>query len=156
MLVSVRKSGLQQVKWHEYLIRFALGGLVTACAGLLTDKFGPSFGGLFLAFPAVLVASTTLVEKHARERLESKGFAGQKRGTQAAGADTAGAAMGSFGLMAFAALVWKLLPNHSAWLVLSAATLAWAAVAATTWWLWKRDFPRKLRSMPARWLGTKF
>ena len=154
MIVSVSRSGLRQVQWHEYLIRFALGGLVTACAGLLAGKFGPSFGGLFLAFPALLVASATLVEKHERERFEGKGLQGQKRSTQAAGADTAGAAMGSLGLMAFASFVWKLLPGHSAWIVLPGATLVWAAIAAATWWLWKRDFPRKLRSMPARRLRT--
>ncbi len=155
MIVSVSKAGFQQVRWHEYVIRFALGGLVTACAGLLAGKFGPSFGGLFLAFPAILVASTTLVEKHERQRFETKGLAGQNRGRQAAGADTAGAAMGSLGLMAFAGFVWKLMPGHSAGIVLPAATLVWAAVAGTMWWLWKRDFPRKLRAMPARWLGTK-
>ena len=142
------------MQWHEYLVRFVLGGLVTACAGILAEKFGPSFGGLFLAFPAVLVASTTLLEKHERERFQAKGLEGRKRGRQAAGADTAGAAMGSFGLIAFAGCVWILLPRLSAWVVVPAATLVWAAVAVAIWWLWKRHFPRKLRAMPARWFGT--
>ena len=74
MFVSISTSGLKRAKWYEYAIRFGLGGLATALAGLLAKKFGPSFGGIFLAFPAILAGSTTLVEKHERERKEEKGF----------------------------------------------------------------------------------
>jgi|SRR5579864_943796 hypothetical protein len=145
MLVSVSTSGLKRAKWYEYVIRFSLGGLVTAGAALLAKKFGPEFGGLFLAFPAILAASATLVEKHERERKQEKGIHGRYRGRFAAGADAAGAAMGSFGLMAFAVLVWKFLPNHSAWIVLPSATLLWALVSGPVWWAWKRDCPYRLK-----------
>lgn len=145
MIVSISTSGLKQSKWYEYVIRFALGGLVTAIAGLLAKKIGPGFGGLFLAFPAILAASTTLVEKHEREKKEEKGLHGLYRGRQAAGADAAGAAMGSLGLITFAVFVWTLLPNHSAWLVISAAVLIWAIVSGAVWLLWKRNHPRLMR-----------
>jgi hypothetical protein len=145
MLVSVSTSGLKRAHWHEYVIRFSLGGLVTAGAGLLAKRFGPEFGGLFLAFPAILAASATLVEKHERERKQEKGLHGVRRGRLAAGADAAGAAMGSFGLMAFAVLVWKFLPNHHAWIVLPCATLVWALVCGAVWWAWKRNFPYRLK-----------
>jgi hypothetical protein len=145
MLVSVSTSGLKQAKWCEYVIRFSLGGLVTAGAALLAKKFGPEFGGLFLAFPAILAASATLVEKHERERKQEKGLHGVYRGRRAAGADAAGAAMGSFGLMAFAVLVWKFLPNHSAWIVVPSATLVWALVSGAVWWAWKRNFISRLK-----------
>src|SRR5579864_7966393 len=59
MLVFVSTSGLKRAKWYEYVIRFSLGGLVTAGAALLAKKFGPEFGGLFLAFPAILAASAS-------------------------------------------------------------------------------------------------
>jgi uncharacterized protein DUF3147 len=138
-IVQVSTSGLKLTKWYEYAIRFGLGGLVTVVAGLIAKKFGACVGGLFLAFPAILAASTTLVEKHEREKKEEKGLQGLYRGRDAAGADAAGAAMGSFGLMTFAFMVWKLLPNHSAWVVIAGATLVWAVVAVGVWWLWKRN-----------------
>ena len=57
---------------------------------------------------------------------------------QAAAADAAGAAMGSMGLLVFALLVWRMLPEYSIWLVIPSATLAWAAVAVTVWMIRKR------------------
>lgn len=124
------------------MLRFVLGGLVTAGAGVIAKKVGPSFGGLFLAFPAILASSVTLIEKHERERKQQEGMNGVVRGRQAAGADAAGAAMGSVALIAFAGCVWKLLPDHSPWLVIGGATLLWAAVCVTVWYLWKRNFMR--------------
>lgn len=144
-IVSISTSGLKRAKWYEYFIRFTLGGLVTACAGVLAKKFGASFGGLFLAFPAILAASSTLVEKHEREQKEDKGLHGLSRGRHAAGADAAGAAMGSIGLIAFAIFVWKLLPGHDASLMIGSATLVWAIVSAAVWWTWKRNYPHRIR-----------
>jgi hypothetical protein len=145
MIVAVSSSGLKRGKWYEYLVRFALGGGVTVLAGILAKKFGPGFGGLFLAFPAILAASTTLVEKHERERKEQKGMGGMYRGRHAAGADAAGAAMGSFGLMAFAVIIWRLLPDHNSWLTIAAGTGLWAAVSAVVWSLWKGNVVHRLR-----------
>jgi predicted lysophospholipase L1 biosynthesis ABC-type transport system permease subunit len=145
MTIHASASNLKRTKWYEYAIRFALGGLVTAVAGLLAKKIGPSFGGLFLAFPAILAASATLVAKHEQEKKEEKGLQGACRGRTAAAADAAGAVMGSFGLIAFAWFVWKLIPDHAAWLVIGGATLLWAAVCAIVWLLWKKNVLRRLR-----------
>jgi Protein of unknown function (DUF3147) len=136
---------MRRARWWEYVLRFVLGGLVTASAGAIAQKFGPTTGGVFLAFPAILAASTTLVEKHERERKERKGLSGKYRGKHAAGADAAGAAMGSFGLIAFAVLTWKLLPSYSAWLVIFMATVLWALVSTSVWILWKRNFLHHIR-----------
>jgi Flp pilus assembly protein TadB len=145
MIIRISTDGLKNGKWYEYLIRFVLGGLVTAAAAMLAKKYGPGFGGLFLAFPALLSASVTLIEKHERERKAQKGLHGTNRSRQAAGADAAGAAMGSVGLMVFAVIVWQLLRDHSARLVLGCATVIWASVAAGVWWAWKRHYLRRLR-----------
>jgi hypothetical protein len=145
MTVHASTSAFKRTKWYEYAIRFALGGLITAVAGWLAKKFGPGFGGLFLAFPAILAASTTLVEKHEQQKKEEKGLNGVCRGRTAAGADAAGAVMGSLGLISFAWFVWKFLPDHAAWLVIGGATLLWAAVSAIVWWMWKRNLLRRLR-----------
>ena len=146
MIVSVSTSGLKRTKWWELLLRFVLGGLVTAVAGILAKKLGPAVGGLFLAFPAILVCSVTLVEKHERERKQQKGMSGIIRGRLTAGADATGAAMGSIGLISFAVSVWKFLPDHSTWLVIGCATLLWAIVCVSVWYLWKRNFVRRLSS----------
>ena len=145
MIVSVNTTGLKRAQWYEYVIRFGLGGFVTAGAGFIAKKSGASFGGLFLAFPAILAASSTLIEKHERERKEQKGLHGLYRGRLSAAADAAGAAMGSMGLIAFAWLVWKLMPKYTAWEVLAAATLTWALVSFSIWWIWKRRYLRRLR-----------
>ena len=140
---------MKQSRWWEYVLRFALGGAVTAVAGIIAKKCGPSFGGLFLAFPAILAASATLVERHERERKEQKGLGGRHRGRHAAGADCAGAAMGSIGLIAFAVFVWKLLPGNKPWLVITGATLLWTLVSAGVWFFWKQNFLHHLRTVTA-------
>src|SRR5712671_5535227 len=67
-------------------------------AGIIANKFGPSIGGLFLAFPAIFPASATLIEKYEKQKKEKEGLRGTQRGRQAASVDAAGAAMGSIGL----------------------------------------------------------
>jgi hypothetical protein len=56
--------------------------LVTVGAGLIASRFGPNLGGLFLAFPAILPATLTLVARHTRN-------------AKPAGADALGAALGA-------------------------------------------------------------
>ena len=96
----------------------SFGGLITAIAGMIAHKFGPGVGGLLLAFPAILPASATLIEKHEKQRKQSAGFDGTKRGRKAAGVDAAGAAMGSIGLFVFALLVWHFISRKDTWAVL--------------------------------------
>jgi len=107
-------------------------------AGIIANKFGPSIGGLFLAFPAIFPASATLIEKYEKQKKEKEGLRGTQRGRQAASVDAAGAAMGSIGLSVFALLVWQFLPRHSPWMVLTGATVAWLAVSVLIWQVRKR------------------
>jgi hypothetical protein len=133
MRITVDFSILAEGKWYEYAARFVLGGLATVAAGLIARKFGPELGGLFLAFPAILPATTTLIDKHQRERKEQKGLSGARRGRQAAGLDAAGATLGSIGLFAFACVAWKWIPRHSALLVIAVATVTYVVVSVTAW-----------------------
>ena len=133
MRVKIEPSVLGQTKWHDYAIRFLFGGLITAAAGIIAKNFGPVIGGLFLAFPAIFPAGATLIEKHEKQKKEKQGLQGTTRGAEAASIDAAGSAMGSIGLLVFAFLVWKVLPNHTPWLVLSAATLIWLTVSVLVW-----------------------
>jgi Protein of unknown function (DUF3147) len=92
MKVSANFSALKKTKWYEYAVRFLLGGTVTVVAGLLAKHYGPVFGGLFLAFPAIFPASATLVDKHERQKKHRAGIPQTTRGRQVAGVDAAGAA----------------------------------------------------------------
>ena len=133
MTVKVDLSALAATKWHEYGIRFFFGGAITVIAGLLAKEFGPVFGGLFLAFPAIFPASATMVENHEREKKREAGISGSRRGRQAAALDARGAAIGSIGLAFFAFAVWKLLTLWTPIQALSAALGIWLAVSVLIW-----------------------
>jgi hypothetical protein len=124
---------LQRNKFHEYAIRFFFGGAVTVAAGLIAKQIGPVLGGLFLAFPAIFPASATLLEKHERQKKMRAGIPETTSGKRAAGQDAFGAAQGCAGLAVFALTVWRLLPGHSAPMILTFATAAWFAVSLTIW-----------------------
>ena len=114
MRVSADLSALRGTQWHQYVVRFFLGGLVTAVTGLLGQHFGPVFGGLFLAFPAIFPASATLIAKRERQKKARQGLHGDIRGRRAAALDAAGATLGAVGLICFALVVWKELVGHPA------------------------------------------
>ncbi len=133
MRIRFDSSSLRQTKWNQYAVRFIFGGLITAAAGVVAKQHGPVIGGLLLAFPAIFPASATLIEKHEKQRKEQNGMNGIVRGRQAASMDAAGSAMGSVGLLLFAAIVWCLLSDHSASVVLFGATAAWLVVSVLIW-----------------------
>jgi hypothetical protein len=137
MRIEVNLSALNETRWYEFAVRIVFGGLITVAAGIIAKRLGPSIGGLFLAFPAILPASTTLIEKHRREERQKAGLDGTVRGREIASLDARGAAMGSIGLASFALIVWQFLDNHAAWLVLPAATIVWFLVSAAIWRLRK-------------------
>jgi uncharacterized membrane protein (GlpM family) len=137
-MITAKFSALKKTKWYEYAVRFVLGGTVTVVAGLLAKSYGPVFGGLFLAFPAIFPASATLIEKHERQKKRRAGIFKSIRGTQAAALDAAGAALGTVGLAAFAVAVWKLLPVYSAPVALTIAVASWLVTSVTLWWIGKK------------------
>jgi hypothetical protein len=56
----MRFGSPKNVKLHDYVVPFFLGGAVTVATGLIAKTFGPVTGGLFLALPAIFPASATL------------------------------------------------------------------------------------------------
>jgi hypothetical protein len=139
MLVKLSSSALKQTHWYEYGVRFVLGGFATVLAGIVGARFGVSTGGLFLALPAIFCASATLIESHQRRAKQKAGLAGRRRGQEAAALDAAGAATGSIGLAAFAAIFHVVVPLSTIGAFVAAIT-AWAVVSVSAWWL-----RRKLR-----------
>jgi len=91
-------------------------------------------GGLFLAFPSIFPAASSLVERPAKDKRSHAGADGVSRARHIAALDAAGATIGSVGLLAFAIVAWQLLPRLNAMAVLAMATAAWFAVAALIWW----------------------
>jgi hypothetical protein len=71
--------------------------------------------GPLLALPAILIASLTLIA--------------DDDGLRAAIDDARGAVLGALGLVAFAAIAWRLLGHLPTWQVLVLATLGWALVS---------------------------
>jgi uncharacterized membrane protein (GlpM family) len=132
--VKVNVSALSQSHWYEYVIRFVFGGSVTALAGVIAKRYGPEIGGLFLAFPAIFPAAATLIERHEEKKEGSKRG---ERAVLAAGLDAIGSTFGAIGLVAFAIVVWRRLPNSKPIIVLAFATLAWAVTSVAAWELWE-------------------
>jgi uncharacterized protein DUF3147 len=133
MRVHFDFSALQKSRWHEYALRFLLGGAVTTAAGIVAKHFGPVAGGLFLAFPAIFPASVTLVAKHEQEKKRKAGMDGTMRGRKAAALNARGAAIGSLGLVCFAISVCKLLPILNGFVSVGLATFVWLLVAVLVW-----------------------
>ena len=76
---------------------------------------GSEPGGILLAFPAILPATLTLIEKEESER-------------QAEDLDV-GSILGAAALAAFAVVVWRCMGSGSAPLVLVTATAVWLTAA---------------------------
>jgi len=135
--IRVNLDSLERIEWREYLKRFLLGGAITVATGLVAQYFGPGVGGLFLAFPAILPAGATLIEKYECDKKRSAGITQTIRGQLAAALDARGAAMGTIALAVFGLFVWKLLPFHNAAVILIAAFAIWLALAILIWRLRK-------------------
>ena len=142
MLIKMNLAALKKTKGSEYLVRFLLGGALTALTGLIARHAGPVIGGLFLAFPAIFPASATLVERHEREKKQRAGIKATLRGRLSAALDARGALLGALALIAFAVIIWKGLPHARAPFVLCVALLAWVALATLLW---------RLRRLHTRW-----
>ena len=112
--------------------------MVTVVAGLVASTFGPVMGGIFLAFPSIFPATATLIEKHEAQKKRREGVHGRHLAKCAAGADAAGAAMGTIGLLVFGMVVWQGSESFAVWMVLTLATAAWFAVAVTIWVIRKK------------------
>jgi len=117
--VRTHVGKLREPPARDWLIRFGFGAAVSAIAAVGSLLAGPRVGGVFLAFPAILLASLTLVAK--------------EEGTDQARDDARGAAFGTLGLIAFAVVVLLTATRWPLWATLTAATAAWAVVASSAY-----------------------
>src|SRR5262249_59385273 len=90
MLIHTDLAAIRKAQPDEYAVRFLFGGSITLLAGLVAQFYGPTIGGLFLAFPAIFPAGVTLIAKHEERRRRAKGLEGRERGKLAAGGGVSG------------------------------------------------------------------
>ena len=119
MKPRLEPKALRETSPTQYLLRFAFGGVVTALAGYVSHVFGPAFGGLLLAFPAILPATLTLVK--------------QESGDSAAVDDARGARLGAVALVAFAAAAWLGATRVPAAINLLIALCVWLVLSGLLW-----------------------
>ena len=137
-MVEFKLSEIKNTTPLELVIRFAFGGVCTAAAGLIAKRYGPGIGGLFLAFPAIFPAGVTLIQTHEKKKKARIGSDGTHRGRLAASIDSAGAALGCFGLLAFALTCWKGLPHHNAVVIIAGSVAIWSVTSVALWEIRKR------------------
>jgi nicotinamide-nucleotide amidase len=111
---GVEPRKLSRISPRDLMVRFAFGAMVSAVAASVALAFGPRLGGLFLAFPAILPATLTLLEK--------------KEGLAQATSDVRGATIGAIGMTVFAITAAVLLVRNAG-LGLAAALIAWMVVS---------------------------
>jgi uncharacterized membrane protein (GlpM family) len=113
--IGTQVEKLPDLRARDLVVRFVFGAVTSAVAGSLSILFSPIVGGVFLAFPAILAASLTLIAEE-EDRQEAR-------------EDARGAAVGALALAAFAG-VGVLLFTELAWpLSLAAACGAWTVGA---------------------------
>ncbi|MEV0230939.1 DUF3147 family protein [Nonomuraea sp. NPDC050786] len=114
--IRFQPAKLRETPLRGLVVRFAFGAFVSVVAGVVGELWGPVAGGVFLAFPAILAATLTLLEEEEHRR-------------DPAVQDARGAVLGATGMIAFAVCAWALALRLPAPLGLGLATVAWAAIA---------------------------
>ena len=115
--VDVHRGALHNVRRRDLAVRFAFGAAVSVAAGGVGLAAGPTAGGVFLAFPAILGAALTLIES--------------REGTSEAVSEARGAAVGSMGMIVFATAVVALVGRIPGVAALLVAAVAWLMVATS-------------------------
>jgi Protein of unknown function (DUF3147) len=120
---------VRQTPPRDLLIRFGAGAATSVVSGATTIVFGPRVGGVLLAFPAILAASLTLIEK--------------QDGSIDAREDARGAIAGGCALAIFALAAELTLGHTSGSVALLIAAAAWVGAAFALYFtLWWRPRPR--------------
>jgi hypothetical protein len=125
---GIQLKDLGDASGASLLVRFAFGAAVSVVAGGISLALGSRAGGILLAFPAILPATLTLIEKEESER--------------AAEDDDVGAVMGALALGAFAVAAWLLLESQPVGVDLFVAGVAWVGVSVGLYLGFRRLHPR--------------
>jgi hypothetical protein len=113
--VGVSPKKASEVRAGELTLRFVLGFAISVAAGIVSIVAGPKIGGMLLAFPSILPASLTLLEK--------------RDGRRAAGLEAHGSVLGAVALAGFAAWCWLTFEKLAPPLVLVGGLVVWTGGA---------------------------
>jgi uncharacterized membrane protein len=112
---GVRLSAVRDVPRRDLAIRFAFGAGISTAAAIIGLAAGARIGGVFLAFPAILPATLTLLEKEDSKRTAEN--------------DDVGSILGAAALAVFGVVTWLLVRHDGAPVGLVAAAVAWLGTA---------------------------
>jgi hypothetical protein len=114
-LPLLKPSEVRRHKVKDYFIRFCFGAAISLVAGIIGMKFGPKVGGVFLAFPAILPASLTLIQ--------------QESGKEEAAIDSEGAILGALAMVVFAIVTFLAVVKLGVAVTLFLALALWLVIA---------------------------
>jgi hypothetical protein len=106
---------VKEARPRDLAYRFLAGAATSIAAGLITLAFGARTGGIFLAFPAILAASLTLIE--------------EQEDSAEAREDARGAVIGGCALTLFAVVAAIALGSVNPAVALLLASCAWLGAA---------------------------
>lgn len=115
--VSLHLSRLRGVSGKSLGLRFVFGAAASGVAGTVGRFAGAHAGGVFLAAPAILMATLTLIA--------------DADGVSQAQEDVHGASLAGVGLGVFGAVIALTITRWPVAVSLTSATLAWFATALT-------------------------
>lgn len=132
-------SKIHKVTLKDYGIRFLFGGVISVLAALIGHWVTPRFGGLFTAFPAILLASLTLI--------------GQQDGKEASAEDAEGGVAGAGALVVTAAFIAVTITLIAGAASLLAALGLWLILALLLYLLcvkvgWLRTYQKQAPKQP--------
>jgi Protein of unknown function (DUF3147) len=106
---------IKETRFRDFAIRFAFGGTISVVAALIGAVFKEPIGGIFTAFPAIILASLTLIDKE--EDREHASY------------DAVGATLGAVGFIACAYSIFYTLELVPAAASLGIGLLIWLIVS---------------------------
>jgi hypothetical protein len=110
-----RPGRIREASYTDMAVRFAFGGTISVVAALIGAVTTESIGGIFTAFPAILVASLTLIDK--------------QEDPEYASYDAVGAALGAVGFVACALFISLTLQRWPVAASLGVGLSIWLAVS---------------------------
>ena len=113
---------IKEARFRDMAVRFAFGGTISVAAALVGAATTESIGGVFTAFPAILVASLTLIDK--QEDQEHASY------------DAVGAALGALGFIACALFISLTLQRWPTAASLGVGLSIWMAVSVVLYALY--------------------